>query len=69
MDDLIEMKWGNTVATLQWFHHFNDKLYSNTTLIYLDYNIGGTGIPFERNRQAHAILSYSMNMRYSSLSK
>ncbi len=22
----------------------------------------GTGIPFERNRQAHAILSYSMNI-------
>lgn len=32
--------WGNTTATLRWNHLFNDKLFSNTTLIYSDYNYG-----------------------------
>lgn len=30
--------WGNTTATLRWNHIFNEKLFSNTTLIYSDYN-------------------------------
>ncbi len=30
--------WGNTTATLRWNHIFNDKLFSNTSLIYSDYN-------------------------------
>lgn len=32
--------WGNTTATLRWNHLFSDKLFSNTTLIYSDYNYG-----------------------------
>jgi hypothetical protein len=30
--------WGNKTATLRWNHLFSDKLFSNTTLIYSDYN-------------------------------
>lgn len=30
--------WGNTTATLRWNHIFNEKLFSNSTLIYSDYN-------------------------------
>lgn len=30
--------WGNTTATLRWNHIFSNKLFSNTTLIYSDYN-------------------------------
>lgn len=30
--------WGNTTATVRWNHLFNDKLFSNTSLIYSDYN-------------------------------
>ena len=35
------IKWGNTTATLRWNHIFNSKLFSNTSLIYsnYDYNI------------------------------
>jgi hypothetical protein len=32
--------WGNTTATLRWNHLFSDKLFSNTTLIYSDYDYG-----------------------------
>ncbi len=30
--------WGNKTATLRWNHLFNQKLFSNTSLIYSDYD-------------------------------
>ena len=30
--------WGNTTGTLRWNHLFNNRLFSNTTLIYSNYN-------------------------------
>lgn len=32
--------WGNKTATMRWNHVFNNKLFSNTTLIYSDYDYG-----------------------------
>jgi hypothetical protein len=32
--------WGNTTGTLRWNHIFGNKLFSNTTLLYSDYNYG-----------------------------
>ncbi|MFA9388343.1 MAG: carboxypeptidase-like regulatory domain-containing protein [Prolixibacteraceae bacterium] len=32
--------WGNTTGTLRWNHVFGNKLFSNTTLLYSDYNYG-----------------------------
>ncbi|HET7117781.1 MAG TPA: TonB-dependent receptor [Hanamia sp.] len=32
------IKWGNTTATLRWNHIFSSKLFSNTSLIYSNYN-------------------------------
>ncbi|MEO8961180.1 MAG: TonB-dependent receptor [Ginsengibacter sp.] len=32
------IKWGNTTTTLRWNHIFSSKLFSNTSLIYSDYN-------------------------------
>jgi hypothetical protein len=37
-DDEFGFDWGNTTATLRWNHIFSEKLFSNTTLIYSDYN-------------------------------
>lgn len=34
----FSLDWGNTTATARWNHIFNEKLFSNTTLIYSDYN-------------------------------
>jgi TonB dependent receptor/CarboxypepD_reg-like domain/TonB-dependent Receptor Plug Domain len=32
------IKWGNATATLRWNHIFSSKLFSNTSLIYSNYN-------------------------------
>lgn len=36
--DDFQMDWGNTTGTFRWNHLFNDKLFSNSTLIYSDFN-------------------------------
>ena len=35
---IFGFNWGNKVATLRWAHVFSPKLFSNTSLIYNDYN-------------------------------
>lgn len=37
-NDEFGFDWGNTTATLRWNHILSDKLFSNTTLMYSDYN-------------------------------
>ncbi|MEJ6980471.1 TonB-dependent receptor [Pedobacter sp. P351] len=34
----FSLDWGNTTATMRWNHLINSKIFSNTTLIYSDYN-------------------------------
>jgi outer membrane receptor for ferrienterochelin and colicin len=34
------MDWGNTTGTLRWNHLFNNKLFSNTSIIYSKYDYG-----------------------------
>ena len=36
--ETFSLDWGNTTATVRWNHLFSEKLFSNTTLIYSDYN-------------------------------
>ncbi|HUX55813.1 MAG TPA: TonB-dependent receptor [Bacteroidales bacterium] len=36
----IGMGWGNSTGTLRWNHLFGNKLFSNTTLIYSNYDYG-----------------------------
>ena len=38
LEDLMFMKWGNTTATANWLHTFNDQYYANTKLIYSDFS-------------------------------
>lgn len=35
--DVFGFNWGNTAVTLRWNHIFGDKFFSNTSLIYSDY--------------------------------
>ncbi|HUI28618.1 MAG TPA: TonB-dependent receptor [Candidatus Acidoferrales bacterium] len=35
--DIFGFNWGNATATLRWNHVFGDKFFSNTSLIYSDY--------------------------------
>jgi hypothetical protein len=37
-NDVMGVDWGNITGTLRWNHIFSDKLFSNTSLIYSDYN-------------------------------
>ncbi len=32
------LNWGNTTATMRWNHLFNDKLFSNTSFLYSNYD-------------------------------
>ncbi|MFN8248161.1 MAG: TonB-dependent receptor [Ferruginibacter sp.] len=34
----INVPWGNSTATLRWNHVYTNKLFSNTTAVYNDYN-------------------------------
>lgn len=36
--DLFNFDWGNATATVRWNRIFSDKLFSNTSLIYSDFN-------------------------------
>lgn len=37
-DEETSLGWGNITSTLRWNHQFNDKLFSNTSLIFSNYN-------------------------------
>lgn len=41
-DSNFQIRWGNTTGTLRWNHIYNDRLFSNVTLIYskFDYFLG-----------------------------
>jgi len=38
LGNTFDTNWGNKTATFRWNHLFNNKLFSNSTLIYSDYN-------------------------------
>ncbi len=38
LEELMDMKWGNTTANANWLHTFSDRLYANTRLSYSDFN-------------------------------
>ena len=38
--ELFGLSWGNSTATLRWNHVYGDKLFSNISLIYSDFDYG-----------------------------
>lgn len=48
LGNLFGINWGNATGTLRWNHIINDKLFSNTSLIFSDYsyniNVNASGI-------------------------
>lgn len=38
MADMFDIDWGNATATARWNHTFSSRLFSNTSLIYSNYN-------------------------------
>lgn len=49
LQDQFGIDWGNATATLRWNHLFNEKLFSNTSFIYSNFNykIGIDAAEFE----------------------
>ncbi len=47
----VHIPWGNATGTFRWNHVFNQRLFSNTTLVYNDYNFnfGASQNNFEIN--------------------
>lgn len=37
-EDIFGFDWGNATTTMRWNHLFSEKLFSNTSLIFSDYN-------------------------------
>ncbi len=37
--NVFGIDWGNTIATMRWNHLFSDKLFSNITLLFSEYNL------------------------------
>jgi hypothetical protein len=50
----FNVDWGNTTATIRWNHLFNDKLFSNTSFIYSNYDYN---IDLKNNANPFSILS------------
>lgn len=56
----IGLRWGNATATLRWNHIYNNRVFSNTSLIYsnfdynIDINLGANSLNiFSRIRDGH----------------
>lgn len=51
--DSFGFDWGNATGTIRWNHIYNNKLFSNTSVIFSDYkyrlNIGAAGFAFGSN--------------------
>ncbi len=42
-EDKVRLGWGNITSTLRWNHQYNNKLFSNTSLIFSNYEFKVTG--------------------------
>lgn len=40
LNDRIGTHWGNATSTIRWNHIYNNRLFSNTSLIFSNYNYG-----------------------------
>ena len=48
LGSLFSLKWGNATTTLRWNHIFNQKLFSNLSLVYSNFDYG-FGVEFSEN--------------------
>ena len=69
----FSLDWGNATGTLRWNHLYNDKLFSNTSLIYSNYdynihlNFGTTkGVIISRIRNLNLKQDYQYFIRSNS---
>ena len=70
LDNILQWDWGNKTATFRWNHIFNKRWFSNTTLIYSDFDyqflqdFPGFGVDWTANLREFSLkedLEYYMN--------
>jgi len=60
------LDWGNSTATFRWNHIFNDKMFSNTSLIYSNYNYNAEYLSTINNiKVTSAITDYHFKQDFS----
>lgn len=37
LEDMVDLRWSNLTGSLSWLHQYNSQAYSQTTLLYSDY--------------------------------
>jgi hypothetical protein len=57
----FNLNWGNKTATFRWNHLFNNKLFSNTSLIYSDYNYE---IQFQNTQNDLSVISAIQDINF-----
>lgn len=64
--NLFQMNFGNATATLRWNHIYEDRLFSNLTLVFSDfnYNLGIPNGPMSFKWLSH-IVDYSLRNDYT----
>lgn len=64
--DAFGLDWGNATATLRWNHLFSERLFSNTTLIYSDYDYEfGFGVDEDRLAIQSVIKDFNLKQDFS----
>lgn len=63
--DLFGFDWGNATTTLRWNHVFNSRLFSNTTLVYsnFDYHVNVDDEDFDFSIDSR-ILNYNLKQDF-----
>ncbi|MCD8072884.1 MAG: TonB-dependent receptor [Alistipes sp.] len=59
LEKMMEMKWGNSTATVRWFHRFNSRLYSNTSLILSSFSSDNSADILETSNSFDSFIRHS----------
>ncbi len=67
LGESLYMRWGNITGTVRWNHIFNGKLFSNTSLIYsnYDYNLGVPGNSADQFDWSSHVRDYNFKQDFS----
>src|SRR5215217_3167689 len=61
INETFGFNWGNATVTLRWNHLFSDRLFSNTSLIYSNYNYVISNLMQDNNFEVNsAIRNYNL---------
>ncbi|MEM1321828.1 MAG: TonB-dependent receptor [Bacteroidota bacterium] len=56
------LDWGNQMAALRWNHEFGDRLFSNTTLTYSNYNFDNSSLYDDLEEEVFEYYEFSSNV-------